>query len=232
MSTAGAEFSIERIVTDEVAPADRLALVQDVYRNTIADIEIAPHPASPFYWRGVLRRLPGLALASAASSGVRIARTPAANEGDDLILTVAVEGRLKLRQGEREALLRPGEIAVMRSREAAVCERDPHARSIDLRIPLHVVAPTARELDVILVSAISAPEPLAMLRRRDRRHQNDVELAVAHLHEIVSHILATAPTPAGRAVPPPHGCAPSRPTSSRTCARASSPSCRSPSAIG
>src|ERR1043166_9666385 len=200
MSTAGAEFSIERIVTDEVAPADRLRLVQDVYRNTIADIEIAPHPASPFYWRGVLRRLPGLAPASTASPGVRIARTPAANEGDDLILTVAVEGRLKLRQGEREALLRPGEIAVMRSREAAVCERDPHARSIDLRIPLHVVAPTARELDVILVSAISAPEPLAMLRRYvdglldsfGMERPETLNLAVAHLHEIVSHILAAA----------------------------------------
>jgi len=73
--------------------------------------------------------------------------------------------RLTLRQGERETLLRTGEMAVTRSREASRCEREAHARSIELRIPEHAVTPTARELDAIMVAPISAPEPLAMLRR-------------------------------------------------------------------
>ena len=200
MSTAGADFPIDRIATDEVAADERLALVRDAYRRTIADIAIAPHPSSLFYWRGVLRKLPGLALAGAASSGTRMVRTPGPDESDDLILTVAVEGRLRLRQGERETVLRAGEIAVTRSREPAVCDRDPHARSIDLRIPLHVVAPTGRELDTILVSAIAAPEPLSMLRRYvdglldsfGLERPETLNLAVAHVHEIVSHILGAA----------------------------------------
>lgn len=200
MSTAGADFPIDRIATDDVAVAERLALVRDAYRRSIGDVDIGPHPSSPFYWRGVLRKLPGLALAGAASSGVRITRTPAPDEGDDLILTVAVEGRLTLRQGDRETVLRAGEIAVTRSREPAVCERDPHARSIDLRIPLHVIAPTGRELYAIVVSAIAAPEQLSMLRRYvdglldsfGLERPETLNLAVAHVHEMVSLILGAA----------------------------------------
>ncbi len=200
MSTAGADFPIDRISTDEVAAADRLARVHDAYRRTLAEIEITPHPATPFYWRGVLRRLPGLALASAVTSGACITRMPSPNEDDDLILTVAVEGRLTLRQGGRETILRAGETAVTRSREASTCERDPHARSIELRVPLHVGAPSGRELDAILVSAIAAAEPLAMLRRYVEglldsfglERAETLSLAVAHVHEIVSYILGTA----------------------------------------
>jgi AraC-like DNA-binding protein len=200
MSTAGADHPIDRIATDDVADAARLAAVRDAYRRAIAEIEIAPDPASPFYWRGVLRRLPGLALASAASSGARITRMPSADEHDDLIVTVAVEGRLSVRQGERVTVLRTGEMAVTRSREASRCDRDPHSRSIELRIPLHAVAPTARELDPIMVSAISAAEPLAMLRRYvdglldsfGIERPETLNLAVAHVHEIVSYILGAA----------------------------------------
>ena len=200
MGTADADFSIERIATDDVAAADRLAHVRDAYRRTLAEIEIAPHPAGPFYWRGVLRRLPALALASAVSSGARVTHMRSPDEGDDLILTVAVEGRLALRQGERETILRAGEMAVTKSREASTCERDAHARSIDLRIPSHVVAPTGRELDIIQVSAIAAPEPLSMLRRYvdglldsfGLEQAETLNLAVAHVHEIVSYILGAA----------------------------------------
>ncbi len=200
MSTAGADYPIDRIATDDVAEAARLAAVRDAYRRTLAEIEIAPDPASPFYWRGLLRGLPGLALASAASSGARITRSPSADEHDDLIVTVAVEGRLSVRQGERETVLRTGEMAVTRSREASRCDRDPHSRSIELRIPLHAVAPTTRELDPIMASAISAAEPLAMLRRYvdglldsfGIERPETLNLAVGHVHEIVSYILGAA----------------------------------------
>ncbi len=200
MSTAGADYPIDRIATDDVADGERLAVVRDAYRRAMADIEIAPHPITPFYWRGVLRKLPGLALASAVSSGARVTRMPAPSQDDDVILTVAVEGRLRLGQGERETVLRPGEIAVTRSSAPAVCDRDPHARSIDLRIPQHMLAPTGRALELILVTAIAAPEPLAMLRRYvdglldsfGLERPDTLNLAVAHVHEIVSHILGAA----------------------------------------
>jgi AraC-like DNA-binding protein len=107
---------------------------------------------------------------------------------------------VSVRQGERETVLRAGEMAVTRSREASRCEREAHARSIELRIPSHAVVPTARELDPIMASAISAPEPLAMLRRYvdglldsfGLERPETLNLAVAHVHEIVSYILGAA----------------------------------------
>ena len=71
---------------------------------------------------------------------------------------------------------------------------------IDLRMPLPVLAPTPGDLDDILVSAIAAPEPLAMLRRyvdglldsSGLERPETLGLAVAHVHEIVSLIVGAA----------------------------------------
>lgn len=195
MSTAGADHPIDRIATDDVAEAARLAAVRDAYRRTIAEIEIAPDPASPFYWRGVLRKLQGLALASTASSGARIIRAPSPDERDDLIVTVAVEGRLSVRQGERETVLRAGEMAVTRSREASRCEREAHARSIELRIPSHR-ARARLDHGVGDLGARAAGDAAALRRRAPRlvrpRAAETLNLAVAHVHEIVSYILGAA----------------------------------------
>src|SRR5690349_5029439 len=53
MGTTGADFPVERIATDDAA-AEPLALVRGAFRRTLFEIEIAPAPAGPFYWRGVL----------------------------------------------------------------------------------------------------------------------------------------------------------------------------------
>jgi AraC-like DNA-binding protein len=200
MSTVGADYPIDQIVSDDVADAQRIVAVRNAYRGVIAEIEIAPQPGSAFSWRGVLRRLPGLALASATSSAVRITRAPSLHEGDDLIMTVAVDGRITVRQGGREASLDPGQMAVTRSRETSYCEREPDACSIELRVPMHGVVPTARELEPIFASAIPAPEPLAMLQRyvgglldaSGIERPETLGLAVAHVQEIVSYILGAA----------------------------------------
>lgn len=196
----GADFPILRVASDDVPVAERIGLVREAYVRTIADIDITPHAASPFYWRAVLRSLPGLALASAVASGVRIARAAAPHDGDDVIFTVAIEGQLTLQQGGREALLRAGDIALTRRRDAATSDCATHARWIDLRVPPHVLGATAGELDAILVTAIAAPEPLAMLLRYAEvlldsaglERPETLGLAVAHVHEIAALVLAAA----------------------------------------
>jgi len=196
----GADFPITRIATDDLPVAAQIPFVREAYARTIADIDIAPHAASPFSWRGALRKLPGLALASAAASGVRIARAPAARDADDFIFTVAVEGRLMLRQGARETVLQTGDIALTRCRDAATSDCAPQSRWIDLRVPPLALAPTIGDVDAILVTAIAAPEPLSMLLRYvdvlldsaglDR--PETLNLAVAHVHEIVALVLLAA----------------------------------------
>jgi AraC-like DNA-binding protein len=197
---AGADFPIIRIATDELPVAARIAAVREAYARTIADIDIAPHAASPFAWRGAWRKLPGLALAHAAASGVRIARAPAAHDADDFIFTVAVEGRLMVRQGVRETALQAGDIAVTRCRDAATSDCAPQSRWIDLRVPPQVLAPAVGDVDAILAVAIAAPEPRSMLLRyvdvlldsAGLERPETLNLAVAHVREIVSLVLLAA----------------------------------------
>jgi AraC-like DNA-binding protein len=193
----GADFPITRIVTDDMPVAERIAKVREAYAGTIADIEITPHAASAFAWRGAWRKLPGLTLASAAASGVRIARA-AGDNGADFIFTVAAEGRVTLQQGGRETVLRAGDIAVTRARQSATIDCAPQSRWIDLAVPSHVLASTID--DALLVTAIAAPEPRSMLLRyvdvllasAGLERPETLGLAVAHVHEIASLVLLAA----------------------------------------
>jgi AraC-like DNA-binding protein len=195
----GADFPITRIATDDMPLAERISKVREAYAGTIAATEITPHGASPFTWRGALRRLPGLALASAAASGVRMARA-AANDGDDLIVTVAVEGRVTVQQGGRETVLRTGDIAVTRSRRPAIVECAPQSHWVDLRVPARALSAPVDDDDAFLVTAISAPEPRSMLLRyvdvllasAGLERPETLNLAVAHVHEIVALVVLAA----------------------------------------
>ncbi|HLH91321.1 MAG TPA: helix-turn-helix transcriptional regulator [Xanthobacteraceae bacterium] len=194
----GAHFPITRVATDEIPVAERIAEVCAAYAGTIADVEIMPHATSEFAWRGTWRKLPGLALASAATSGVRITRA-AASGGDDLIFTVAVEGRIMLQQAGRETVLRAGDIAVTRARQSAMFDCAPESHWIDLGVPSHALSSTIDD-DAVLVAAIAAPEPRAMLVRYvdvllasvGLERPETLSLAVAHVHEIVSLVLLAA----------------------------------------
>jgi AraC-like DNA-binding protein len=181
----------------DVPEQDRVAFVRKIYGRTIAELEIEPHADSPFVWRGALRELPNLGLVAGACSAIRTTRRPGPSDSDDLILNVMVEGRLVLRQPGRAAVVGPGEIAVTRRRDAVESDCDPHSRFVDLRVPFHALAPTIVDLQSILASPISAPEPLSMLLRYvdvlldsgGLDQPETIKLAVAHVHEIVGLIL-------------------------------------------
>jgi AraC-like DNA-binding protein len=189
-----------RIDSDALPESDRLARVRQAYAYAIADVDIAPRGASPFRWRGAVRRLPGLALAATVCSGVRMVRRPAPADADDLILTVTVEGRASFRHDGREIVAQPGEIVVTRMRAAVTAECDPQTRLFELRLPGDVLVPTIGGVDAILMSPIAAPEPLSMLLKyadvlldtSGLEQPETVSLAVAHVHEIVSLMFDTA----------------------------------------
>jgi AraC-like DNA-binding protein len=205
MTPSGADFPIERIASDEAPAAEQLVRVRAVYARTFADLDITPLPGSSFAWCGALRRLPGLAIASTSCSAVRIVRGRALGDDEELILTATIAGRATLRHGGRTAELAPGEVALTRGRDATVAELDAQTRWIVLRIPLRLVAPAISDIDAILVSAVAAPEPLSMLLHYvdDLLASNGLErpetlnLAVAHVHEIIALILDAAQTGKG-----------------------------------
>ncbi len=197
MITAGADFPIHRVAADLGTQAERLAQARDVYTRAIVEVDIAPHPDGPFGWRGASRKLPGLGLATAVCSGVRIARKPAPDEADELILTAVVAGRLHLRSAGRDTVVRAGEIAMTGSRDAATYDCDRDCRLLDLRIPR---PPAIGHLDLAFGASLAAAEPLSMLAKyadvlldSDGHERSDtLSLAVAHVHEIVDLVLDVA----------------------------------------
>jgi AraC-like DNA-binding protein len=205
MIPADADFPIHRISSDDVPEHDRLAFVRAAYGRTIIDHDIEPHADSPFYWRGVLRKLPGLGLATTVASGVRTVRPRAPIDGDDLVVNVTLEGRLIVRQLGRETVVGPGEIAVTRCLDTASCDCDPDSRWINLRVPATALGPMIADLAAALASTISAPEPLSMLLKyvdvlldsNGLERRETLNLAVAHVHEIVALILGANRAAAG-----------------------------------
>ncbi|SHL39852.1 AraC-binding-like domain-containing protein [Bradyrhizobium lablabi] len=133
VTSAAGDFHVHRFSSDDVAERDRLAFVREVYGRVIVKHYIEPHADSPFRCRTVLRRLPGLGLASIDCSGIHTERTPAQIDSDDLVLHVRSAGKGIVRQFGREAVAGAGELAVTRSSDAASCDYDPGSRLLHLK---------------------------------------------------------------------------------------------------
>jgi AraC-like DNA-binding protein len=214
MTSIASDFRIHRFSSDDVPERDRFAFVRDVYGRVIVKHDIEPHPGSPFHWQSVLRRLPGLGLASTNCSGVHTERTRAQIDSDDLILNVTLTGKRIVRQFGRDVVVGAGELAVTRSLDVASCDCDPSSRLLNIRIPVSALAPMIVDLDAVLVRVIpSDTESLQLLlkyaeilqttdalQRADTRH-----LIVAHVHDLVALTLGITSDAAeiakGRGVP-------------------------------
>jgi AraC-like DNA-binding protein len=142
--------------SDDVPERDRLAFVREVFGRAIVKHDIEPHPDSRFYWRSVLRLLPGLGVAWTACSAVHTERTSGQIDSDDLVLNITVAGRRIVRQFGREAEVGPGQLAVTRSLYVASCDCDADSRLINVRIPVSALTPMVADLDAAMVRSASA----------------------------------------------------------------------------
>ena len=65
-----ADSGLLQISTDDLPERHRLEFAREVYGRIIIKHDVEPTPGQPLYLRGTLRRLPALAVASLACSGV------------------------------------------------------------------------------------------------------------------------------------------------------------------
>jgi AraC-like DNA-binding protein len=195
------DYRIDRFSSDDLPERDRVAFTREVYGRAIVKHDIEPHPDSPFYWRSLLRRLPGLGVALTICSGVHTERTLSQIDSDDLVINITVSGKRIVRQYGREAVVSPGEAGLTRSRDIASCDCEPNSHLINLRIPMNALSPLITDLDQLLVRTIPAEtEGLAMLIRyietMQRGEAADTlagaqarSLAVAHVYDLVALVL-------------------------------------------
>jgi hypothetical protein len=108
MNSAAGDFHIHRFSSDDVAERDRLAFMRKVYGRVIVKHDIEPHPGSPFHCRSVLRRLPGLGIASTDCSGIHLEPRAAQTDSNDLVSHLPLAGKCLVRQFGRDAVVGAG----------------------------------------------------------------------------------------------------------------------------
>src|SRR5215469_9006289 len=142
--------------SDDIPERDRIPYVREVYGRAIVKHEIEPCRDSRFYWRGELRSLPGLGLATSVVSAVRTYRTPQQIDSDDLVLNATISGRRIVRQFGREAIAGPGEVVVSRSADVGSCAVEANSRLLNIRVPCAPLAPMLADIDAALVRPLPA----------------------------------------------------------------------------
>src|SRR5688572_32957058 len=115
MTGAAGEIATFRVSTDDFPPAERIPFFCDVFGRSLARFNIEPLGDSPFHVKAVLRALPGLKIASAVNSVVRVERTREliADGNDDVLLAIPVAGKDVVTHLGREVLVADGEAIPM-----------------------------------------------------------------------------------------------------------------------
>lgn len=195
MPPSADKFAPVRFCSDDVPERDRIAFVREVYGRAVVKHEIEPNADEPFYWRGIVRALPGAGLASMEVSGMRTQRTARQIDSDDLVLNITLHGDRVVRQFGREAIVGPGELAVTRSADVAACEIKRGSSCLGLRIPLVAIRHMISDLDSLIAKTISnSPGPTALLLsyatyllNADALVDTDVwNVAIPHVYDLVA----------------------------------------------
>ena len=195
MTSSKGNFAPLRFSTDDLPERERIAYVREVYGRVIVKHEIEPCRDSPFYWRGVVRLLPGLGLATMEVSGIHTQRTRSQIDSDDLVLNVTLAGKRVVRQLGREAVVGAGEIAVTRSADAGQCAIESGSQCLGVRVPLNAIRHMIADLDSVLVRTITnvvAPTALLLnsaefLQESETLGGAEVwKLAISHVYDLVA----------------------------------------------
>lgn len=135
-------MTLLRLNTDSLQPEARLASWGQMLRRVCGGFEVEADP-DVFAGEILLERLGGIECASIGASQARIVRDglTADSDGSGLLFYVLqLEGTSRMRQGEREAFLSPGDAALIdggRSSEFLYCGR---WRQLSLHLPARIVA--------------------------------------------------------------------------------------------
>ena len=191
MASASVDYACLRLTSDDIALRDRPAVLREVFGREILNLDLEPDPDAPLYVDFNLRALPDLKIVSGSSGGVRSRRTKnmLGDGNDDLFLSINQTNLFSVRQSDREALLHPGDAALVSCAEAMAFQRAGGV-AIGIRVPRMLFAhqPGAIEDRVARVIPASS-EPLRLLRAYVNSLDSDNSLGTPELrHLVVTHI--------------------------------------------
>lgn len=133
--------------TERLRPQERLPSWGTMLHRICGGFEVEAHDSRDFTGEILLERFGGIDCASIAGNQSRIVRDrlTAHSEGSGLLFYVLqVEGSSRMRQGEGEALLHPGDATLIDGACSSEFLYDSYSRQLSLHLPARVVAAYGR----------------------------------------------------------------------------------------
>jgi len=148
--------------------AQRLEFWQEVVSQSLVPLEARPHEDADFY--GALRAayvgaVQVSVVATGPHSALRTRRLIGSDAPDFVKVSLQLEGRCMLSQGDRQAELRPGDLAVYVTRRPYTLDLDLANRSLVLMFPRAMLGLPERDLARATAIAISCQDGLGAVVR-------------------------------------------------------------------
>jgi AraC-like DNA-binding protein len=191
MASAFADYARLKLTTDEISFHERPAVMRELFGRQILNLDLEPDPDEPLSANFDLRALPDLKIVTGSASGVRSRRTREmlSDGNDDLFLSLNQSDVFAIRQSNREALLRPGDAALVSCAEPMAFQRK-EGIAIGISVPRRVFAHLSGVIEDRVAALIPASnEPLRLLRAYVNSLDSDNALETPALrHLVVAHI--------------------------------------------
>ncbi len=189
-------MDVLKFSTDSFSEKDRIEAWREVFGRAVVKMEMEPARGEPFRSEAQIHALPGLTIASIASSANRVMRTPnlVADGSDDFVFAVMTKGEAVIRQREREVVFNAGDAVLWSNASTGVCDYRMPIDFVALVIP-RVLVPIADPDEALmrLLPANLAPmrlltSYLSILRTEqlDGKAPEIRALCAAHLRDLVA----------------------------------------------
>jgi AraC-like DNA-binding protein len=185
--TAEAHSARTHFTTDAFGPGEKVAAWHDIYGRTIAKVDLEPPSGGEFMVAATLHHLPGLGLASIASTEMHFRKTQNLIDSNEVLLTIVENGYQNGVQFGRETCIEAGDAVLSTTAEVARGISFGH-RTI-LRIPHNAIAPAVADLGAQFMRRIPKETEGLRLLRRYLHAMQDLDLATTRLQRTtVAHI--------------------------------------------
>jgi AraC-like DNA-binding protein len=189
------DFAAFRFSTEDLPPPERIPFVKNAAGRKTIGLDMRPLPGERFRMNGVQRMLPGLTVASAVNSGMRVARTRAllADGDDGLVLAVLVAGTETFSQLGRDVTVADGEAVLLSNADAYEGVSPVGKRFLGVWLPRPALAGLVPKLEDSFARAIPRGNAalrlltgyLNLLRDDDALATPELRrLAVAHVYDL------------------------------------------------
>jgi AraC-like DNA-binding protein len=196
MTSQADDNSVFRFSLDDASDPDEIEAWHEDIGRGIFRLDFSRIADGPSYSEGAVRLLPGIAIASLASTGIRIARTPdlVGDGNDDVGFLVCTAGSVQISQHARQIVLMPGDAVLTTNGESGFIDKSLFARLECFCFPRGVLAPLVPDIEDALMRPIAPDsEALRLLTSYGKSLLTDtmtgtelLRLAASHMRELAA----------------------------------------------